>query len=131
MKFLHLFRLVGLLGLSEDFVGAQVAAPLSAASTTTSSGASGGSGSYAPTFSADGRFLVFTSRANNLVTNDSNAIWLDVFVRHLVSGTTSLVSVNRSGIGGGDGNSFNPVISSNGQFIAFESAASNLVANDT
>src|SRR5690349_13418846 len=131
MKLLHLFLLVGFLSLSRDFVEAQAAAPLSAASTITSSGASGGSGSYAPTFSADGRFLVFTSRANNLVTNDSNAIWLDVFVRNLVSGTSSLVSVNSSGIGGGDGNSFNPVISSNGQFIAFESVASNLVTNDT
>jgi Tol biopolymer transport system component len=104
---------------------------MTAASTTPLPGVTGGSGSYSPGFSADGRFLVFTSRANNLVTNDSNAIWLDVFVRDLLTDTTTLVSVNSSGTGGGDGNSFNPMISSNGQFIAFETAASNLVMNDT
>lgn len=94
-------------------------------------GLSGGAASYSPTFSADGQFLVFTSHANNLVTNDSNEIWLDVFVRTLPDGPTVLVSVSRDGFGGGDGNSFNPSISSNGQFIAFESAAGNLAANDT
>ena len=131
MKTLKLLLLAGCVGCWADFVCAQLSGPLGAASTTPLPGVSGGSGSYSPIFSADGRFLVFTSCANNLVTNDSNAIWLDVFARDLLIGTTALVSVNASGTGGGDGNSFNPTISSNGQFIAFESAASNLVAGDT
>ena len=75
--------------------------------------------------------MVFTSSANNLVTNDNNLICLDVFVRDLMDNSTTLVSVNSSGVGGGNGNSCNPAISSNGQFIAFESAASNLAGNDT
>jgi Tol biopolymer transport system component len=131
MKAPALLLLVCSLAASPSLVRAQVSGPLNAASTTPLPGATGGSGSYSPGFSADGRFLVFASRANNLVTNDSNATWLDVFVRDLASNTTTLVSVNSSGTGGGDGNSFNPVISSNGQFIAFESAASNLVPGDT
>ncbi|MEI2726652.1 MAG: hypothetical protein V9H26_24960 [Verrucomicrobiota bacterium] len=126
-----LLLLVCNLAVSVSSVRAQVSGPLNAASTTQLPGVTGGSGSYSPGFSANGRFLVFTSRANNLVTNDSNAIWLDVFVRDLLTDTTILVSVSRTGTGGGDGNSFNPTISSNGQFIAFETAASNLVMNDT
>jgi Tol biopolymer transport system component len=119
------------LGFSGALVCAQVSDPIKAASITPLQGATGGSGSYSPIFSADGRFIVFTSRANNLVTNDSNAIWLDVFVRDLTNATTRLVSVSSTGIGGGNGNSFYPSISSNGQFIAFESAATNLAAGDT
>jgi Tol biopolymer transport system component len=92
---------------------------------------SGAGGSFTPTFSGDGRFVVFVSQANNLVTNDNLARYLDVFVRDLALHRTLLVSVNSSGIGGGDGNSNLPTISSNGQFIAFESAASNLAGTDT
>src|SRR4051812_36334645 len=93
-------------------------------------GLSGGGGSYAPQFSADGQWVVFTSRARNLVTNDNSNDRLNVYVYDLNSASTRLVSVNTSGTGGGNGNSFNPAISSNGQFIAFESSASDLVTND-
>ena len=87
--------------------------------------------SFTPSFSGDGRFVVFVSQANNLVTNDNLAPYLDIFVRDLVNNRTALVSVNSSGVGGGDENSNFPTISSNGQFIAFESAASNLAGADT
>ena len=88
-------------------------------------------GSFAPAFGGDGRYLVFVSQANDLVTNDDTSTFLDVFMRDLVAGTTQLVSVNSSGQGGGNGNSGYPLISSNGQFIAFLSAATNLVSTDT
>ena len=91
----------------------------------------GAGNSFTPSFSGDGRFIVFVSHANNLVTNDNNAMWLDVFVRDLAASNTVLVSVNANGLGGGDGNSNFPTISSNGQFVAFESAARNLAGNDT
>ena len=94
-------------------------------------GDSGSGYSVAPLFSADGRQLVFVSRARNLVTNDDLAPHMDVFVRDLQANRTALVSVNTSGIGGGNDPSGAPAISANGQFIAFESAASNLVAGDT
>src|SRR5689334_23239992 len=92
---------------------------------------SGAGNSFTPSFSADGRFVVFVSQANNLVTNDNLAPYLDVFIRDLGKHRTALVSVNSSGIGGGDGNSNFPTLSSNGQFVAFESVAANLAGMDT
>src|ERR1043166_7404933 len=92
---------------------------------------SGAGHSFTPSFSGDGQFVVFVSQANNLVTNDNLAPYLDVLVRDLINHRTALVSVNSSGIGGGNGNANFPTISSNGQLIAFESVASNLAGVDT
>jgi uncharacterized repeat protein (TIGR01451 family) len=77
-----------------------------------------------------GRFVAFLSRATNLVANDTNGTQ-DVFVRDLQTGTTSLVSINSAGTGSGDGGCNNPVISSDGRFVAFPSLATDLVASDT
>jgi hypothetical protein len=92
----------------------------------------GGNGdSSGSVISADGRFVLFLSSANNLVTNDASGMLVDVFLRDRASQTTTLVSVNRTGTGGGNGHSVSPVISADGRYVAFESEASNLVANDT
>ena len=96
----------------------------------------GGDGdSGLPIVSADGRYVLFASAANNLtLTNNINSVLpqrLNVFLRDRVSGTTTLVSANLAGTGGGNGDSFPMGISTNGQFALFESAASDLVANDT
>ena len=96
----------------------------------------GGNGSSGlPIVSADGRYVLFASTANNLVlTNNNNSVLpqrMNVFLRDRVSGTTTLASVNLAGTGGGNGDSFPTAISTNGQFALFESAASDLVANDT
>src|SRR5947207_3356318 len=94
--------------------------------------ASGGiSDSSASVISTDGRFVLFLSSANNLVTNDDNGKFVDVFLRDRTNGVTTLVSVNQTGVGGGNGNSVSPAISTNGRYVVFESEASNLVANDT
>lgn len=92
---------------------------------------SAGGNSLNPAFSADGQHLVFVSHANNLVTNDDLGLWLDVFVRDLVNSNTALVSVSTNGVGGANWDANYPSISSNGQFIAFASRASNLVPGDT
>ena len=81
-------------------------------------------------FTPDGRYVVFQSNASNLVPNDNNGA-SDVFVRDLVAGTISLVSVNTSGSGSGNGASQDPVVSSDGRYVSFDSTASNLVPNDT
>jgi Tol biopolymer transport system component len=94
-------------------------------------GSTGGAGSYAPKFSADGRYVVFVSHANNLVTNDDRRPFLDVFRRDLILGETVLVSVNASSRGGGDEDSSYPDISADGRYVTFVSAAGNLVSNDT
>src|SRR2546429_5391590 len=83
-----------------------------------------------PGVSADGRFIVFVSRADNLVPIDRNGTF-DVFVRDRAAGKTILVSANRDGTRSGNGASLAASVSADGRFVAFESSASDLVANDT
>jgi Tol biopolymer transport system component len=79
--------------------------------------------------SIDGRFVVFSSDADNLVANDTNGI-SDVFLRDRVLGTTVRLSVNKDDGGDASGESHSPSISSTGRFIAFASLAGNLVEGD-
>lgn len=85
--------------------------------------------------SKDGRYILFASTAGNLaLTNNNNSVLpcrFNVFLRDGLSNTTTLVSVNQSGAGGGNGDSFPAGISTNGQYALFESSASDLVPNDT
>src|SRR5262249_1795703 len=67
--------------------------------------------------SADGRWIAFTSSADNLVPGDTNG-FLDVFLRDRVAGTTRRVSVSSFG-GEGDGDSFGATISADGSRVAF------------
>jgi Tol biopolymer transport system component len=82
-----------------------------------------------PAVSANGRWVAFSSFASNLVAGDTNGTW-DVFVRDTVLRQTSRVSVNSFNVEG-NSRSTAPAISSNGRFVAFESAATNLVFGDT
>lgn len=79
--------------------------------------------------SADGRFVVFESDANNLVPNDGNAL-RDVFLRDRAAGTTIRVSEAWNG-GDALGESRYPSISEDGRWIAFSSDAPDIVADDT
>jgi Tol biopolymer transport system component len=88
-----------------------------------------GGHSIFPSISADARHVAFHSGAYNLVGDDNNGIY-DVFVRDLVAGTTERASVDMSG-GDANGESFNPSISADGRYVAFESLASDLVPGDT
>jgi len=92
---------------------------------------SGNGNSHNPMISADGRFVVFSSEATDLVLNDSNGITTDIFVRDLVAKVTYLVSSNAAGTGSGNGESSDPSISADGRYVAFESEANDLVAHDT
>jgi hypothetical protein len=78
--------------------------------------------------SGSGRYVAFTSDAADLVAGDANER-TDAFIRDRVEGTTSLVSVSSSGRPANqdtDGAS----ISGSGRFVAFQSAADNLVGGD-
>ncbi|MEG3927831.1 calcium-binding protein [Microcoleus sp. D3_18a_C4] len=94
-----------------------------------SAGNQGNNGSGDPSISGDGRFVAFASRAPNLVPGDSNAS-LDIFVRDLLTNTTTRVSVDSAG-NPGNGESYVPSISGDGRFVVFASDAANLVAGDT
>ena len=101
--------------------------------------AAGGNGDSGPAFlSADGRYVLFSSAANNLaLTASSNPIpvlipaRINVYLHDRTNGTTTLDSVNLAGAGGGNGDSFAEGISSNGQYALFESSATDLAAGDT
>jgi hypothetical protein len=87
--------------------------------------------SYA-SLSTDGRLVVFASFATNLVDGDTGGQG-DVFVRDRLAGTTERVSV---ATGGAQGNGYSAdrsdaAISGSGRFVAYDSYATNLVADDT
>jgi Tol biopolymer transport system component len=82
-----------------------------------------------PAISADGRFVAFRSVASKLVDDDTNGSD-DVFVRDRVAHVTRRVSVGPGGHQA-NGPSQTPALSAHGRFVAFMSAASNLVAGDT
>jgi Tol biopolymer transport system component len=89
-----------------------------------SSGAELAAASARPALSSDGRFVAFVSLFPRL---DGSSVGV-VFVRDRRSGTTERVNVARDG---GDASSDEPAISADGRFVAFRSAAANLVARDT
>jgi Tol biopolymer transport system component len=88
-----------------------------------------GGGSFDPSISGDGRFVAFSSRATNLVAGDTNGSY-DVFVHDRATGVTERVSVDSSGAQA-SGTSWHPMISGDGNVVAFESFARDLVAGDT
>src|SRR5205823_2665138 len=89
----------------------------------------------------DGRIAVFVSPSNNQVPlgkgvpadrNNTTGAY-DVFRRDLTHavdkvGGVTVVSTNAAGTQTGNGASYNPVVSPDGRYVAFESLASNLVA---
>ena len=114
------------------------ASPASAAShklavtglvSVSTTGATGNGPATANEVSGLGRFVAIRSSASNLVAGDTNGVD-DVFVRNTLSETTTRVSVSTAGTQA-NGASDQPSISSNGRWVAFRSAATNLVAGDT
>ncbi|WP_420629722.1 hypothetical protein [Candidatus Leptofilum sp.] len=94
-----------------------------------STSAEADSDSQNPAISGDGRFVTFESSATNLVGSDTNNA-RDVFLHDRQTGQTTRVSIS-SGGSEGDGESRFPAISADGRYIAFRSAATTLVPNDT
>ncbi|MDH5359007.1 MAG: PKD domain-containing protein [Gammaproteobacteria bacterium] len=90
-----------------------------------SSGVAGNAHSSRSSISADGRYVLFYSRANNLVSGDSNGVH-DVFLKDMQTGTLEVISTNSSGIPG-NGDSFEAAMSSDARFVAFTSMATNLI----
>lgn len=92
---------------------------------------SGGNGlSRNPLLSADGRYVAFESRASNLVAGDNNAA-PDVFVRDLLLGVTTLVSLNVDESGSANGSSELLTMTRDGRFVAFWSNAPDIAADTT
>ena len=115
-------------------------------------GAAGDAGSGFPAVTGDGRQVAFASGATTLVPGDSTGsppaplpvisdlaapppavpppIAGDIFVRDRATGGISRISVGRDNASEANGFSTYPSISSSGRFVAFTSAADNLVATE-
>src|SRR6266568_3840112 len=94
-----------------------------------SAGVQGNDTSSDPSLSANGRVVAFQSFATNLVAGDTNGAG-DVFVHDRRTEQTVRVSVDSAGVQG-NSSSFDPSLSANGRWVAFQSFATNLVAGDT
>jgi Tol biopolymer transport system component len=95
-----------------------------------SAGVEGNNDSTSPSISSDGRYVAFTSDADNLVTGDGN-FDIDVFVRDRLLDTTVRASVRTDGTETGfELGSLNASVSADGQVIAFESEGA-LVPSDS
>src|SRR4051794_23019469 len=97
-----------------------------------SRGEQGNRASDAGWITGDGRYVIFSSDASNLVAGDTNGT-TDVFVRDLRAGTTKRVSVGQGGTqgNGGSGAGIGRAITRDGRYVAFTSHATNLVPGDT
>ena len=93
-------------------------------------GSKGGNGdSLGTDLSSDGRYVLFQSKASDLVANDTNGT-SDVFLRDMALGTTTLVSVKTNG-GSATGESRDPVMTPDARYVAFVSTARNIAAGDS
>ena len=92
----------------------------------TSAGAQDGS------ISANGRYAVFRSFASDLVPGDTNG-FADIFIKDLTTGEVRLLSSPATGQSNGQSNGHAagaPVISLGGDWIVFETSATNLSGTD-
>src|SRR6476620_8138899 len=75
------------------------------------------------------RFVVFESTAPNLAVG--NGAYSDIFMKYLDAPNDAPILLTTGLLGlGADRGSYNPQISADGQYVVFESLASNLVGDD-
>jgi PGAP1-like protein/WD40-like Beta Propeller Repeat len=87
------------------------------------------SASLNPSISGDGRYVAFETSATNMVAGGGGGV-SQVYVRDLLTGDTSVVSVANDGsLGNGDSSS--PTLSGDGRYVSFFSMASNFVPGAT
>ncbi len=85
--------------------------------------------SYAPTISADGRFITYWSYGHNLVPGMNAVQRRNVFLFDQQTGETTLVShADGTTTLGGNGWSTTPGISADGNYIVYSSKATNIIA---
>jgi hypothetical protein len=116
-------------GMSDVFVRDRATGATRLVSVAAAGGTAGNGPSSQPVVSNDGTRVAFVSMATDLLGEAVSGAG-DVYVRDLAAGTTSLVSVDGAGSGGGNGPSGGPTCSSDGVRLAFTSQASNLGPSD-
>ena len=100
-------------------------------------GVQGNGGSFTSAITPHAAQIVYVSFASNLVAGDANSA-PDVFLRDTATSTTKLVSLSSSSTtpNGASGTSYigtgaGITITTDGRYVVFDSAASNMVARDT
>ncbi len=98
---------------------------------TAADGTPGDRESRNPALSQDGRYVAFISGATNLTADDANGVSPDVFLKDLTTGAIERISRNPAGAGGGGVFvAAGPAVSADARYVAFTSAADDLVAGD-
>ncbi|MCK4314403.1 MAG: PD40 domain-containing protein [Anaerolineae bacterium] len=114
-------------GVRDIFVHDRLTGETTRVSVASDGSEANGTSVHAP-ITSDGRYIAFQSGASNLVAGDTNGV-ADIFVHDRLTGETTRVSVASDG-SEGDLGSYDPRISSDGRYVAFDSWASNLVDDD-
>ena len=91
-------------------------------------GVAGDRSSINPVISADGSVVAFQSQARDLI--GAGTVGTEIFVRNFTTGTTELVSVELDGLNSFSSSTNSPVISADGNVVAFMSSNNNLAEND-
>jgi hypothetical protein len=95
---------------------------------STTGSASGNGYSDNPSITADGRYTAFASDAFNLVSGDTNAA-RDIFLFDNQNALVRRLNLSQQGAQA-NANSNNPALAGNGRYVAFSSAATNLIVGD-
>jgi hypothetical protein len=82
-----------------------------------------------PSISADGRYVAFCSYASNLVADDTNNA-PDIFVKDVIYGTVTRVSVTTAGAQSNGAISDMPQITPDGRYVVFRSGCTNLATGN-
>lgn len=93
-------------------------------------GSQGNNHSQEPHISGDGRYIVFKSSATNLVTFPTLNTSESIFIYDTQTGDTELISISTTGTDSNGGSQL-PSVSDDGNYVAFSSSSSNLIASDT
>jgi len=94
-------------------------------------GRAGNGPSTRPTITDDGRYVAYETLASNLLAGDGNGV-SDIVEADLAGRRARQVWVSRSAFSGiGNGASNNPVISGAGEFVLFDSDATNLKPSES
>jgi len=92
-------------------------------------GSSSNADSLLPALSADGRYIVFTTPASDLLPGDTAGFY-DIYLVDRQTGARERVTILPGGVEP-NGHCFYPAISDDGRFVAFASTATNLGAGGT
>lgn len=93
-------------------------------------GTDGNNPSDYPDISADGRYVVFQSRATNLGPANGDATYDDIFLKDMQTGAVTRISTSQSG-GDANGDCAFARISADGRYVVFQSSANNLTTAET